>query len=342
MTNRLELNWKLDGFVDEQRYYCSETHINPENLPEPVSILAGNIRTHIDNTERDVGKTYHVRVSAIKNGIEKISDEKSILFGEAWTPQSLANPAKLWLSSESVVKDSSDRISQANDLSSSGGNATQLTNSLKPVLLDNKVHFDGADDYMNLATLNLFQNIGCGWVFAVVSKNTLDTSDIERPVIAYSNNSNSFRFGLTMGNTSSGNRNKITLGGRRLDSDSYDGVDSSFQVVSNRDYIVCGIIDYANRKIDLYIDGLLNVSKTNAFTGSGNTSNTASTRARLAGGTGAVTITAGDVSLSSIILNNQTLSTEDRQKLEGWAAHKYGLTANLPSDHPYKTLVPTL
>ena len=35
MTNRLELNWELDGVVDEQRYYCSETPIDPLNLPVP-------------------------------------------------------------------------------------------------------------------------------------------------------------------------------------------------------------------------------------------------------------------------------------------------------------------
>jgi len=34
------------------------------------------------------------------------------------------------------------------------------------------------------------------------------------------------------------------------------------------------------------------------------------------------------------------LSESDRQKLEGYLAHKWGLTANLPSDHPYKTVAP--
>jgi hypothetical protein len=36
-----------------------------------------------------------------------------------------------------------------------------------------------------------------------------------------------------------------------------------------------------------------------------------------------------------------TPSTTDRQKLEGYLAHKWGLTANLPNDHPYKTVGPT-
>jgi hypothetical protein len=37
-----------------------------------------------------------------------------------------------------------------------------------------------------------------------------------------------------------------------------------------------------------------------------------------------------------------TPSTTDRQKLEGYLAHKWGLTANLPNDHPYKTAAPTV
>ena len=74
MTNRLELNWSLDGFVDEQRYYCSETPIDSENLPVPKVILDGEARSYID-TDVEVGKTYYVRVGSVKNNVEKLSDE---------------------------------------------------------------------------------------------------------------------------------------------------------------------------------------------------------------------------------------------------------------------------
>ena len=77
MTNRLELNWKVDGFVDEQRYYCSETPIDSENLPVPKVILDGEARSYID-TDVEVGKTYYVRVGSVKNGVEKISEEQSV------------------------------------------------------------------------------------------------------------------------------------------------------------------------------------------------------------------------------------------------------------------------
>ena len=85
MTNRLEINWKLDGVVDEQRYYCSETPIDLENLPVPKAIIAGDARTYTD-TVIDVGKTYYVAVGSVRGGIEKVSQELEIFVGgeEHW------------------------------------------------------------------------------------------------------------------------------------------------------------------------------------------------------------------------------------------------------------------
>lgn len=73
----INLRWKLDGFVDEQRYYCSETPIDLENLPVPKAILAGDALSYID-TDIAVGSTYYILLSAVRNNIEKISDEFSV------------------------------------------------------------------------------------------------------------------------------------------------------------------------------------------------------------------------------------------------------------------------
>ena len=85
MTNRLELNWKLDGFVDDQRYYCSETPIDVNNLPVQKAIIAGDVRTYSD-TAIEVGKTYYVAVSSVKGSIEKVSQVIEISTGgdEHW------------------------------------------------------------------------------------------------------------------------------------------------------------------------------------------------------------------------------------------------------------------
>ena len=80
MTNRLELNWKLDDLVDEQRYYCSETPIDVNNLPVQKAIIAGGVRTYSD-TAIEVGKTYYVAVSSVKGSIEKVSQVIEISTG---------------------------------------------------------------------------------------------------------------------------------------------------------------------------------------------------------------------------------------------------------------------
>ena len=73
MTNRLELNWKVDGFVDEQRYYCSETPIDSENLPVPKAVLAENIRAYTDFSITE-GATYYICIGSVKNAVEKLSE----------------------------------------------------------------------------------------------------------------------------------------------------------------------------------------------------------------------------------------------------------------------------
>ena len=47
----------------------------------------------------------------------------------------------------------------------------------------------------------------------------------------------------------------------------------------------------------------------------------------------------GDI--AEIIAYNGSLSDTERQKIEGYLAHKYGLQSQLPSGHPYKTTAPT-
>jgi hypothetical protein len=45
--------------------------------------------------------------------------------------------------------------------------------------------------------------------------------------------------------------------------------------------------------------------------------------------------------IGEIIFLTSEISVSNRQKLEGYLARKWGLTANLPSDHPYKLVGPT-
>ncbi len=45
--------------------------------------------------------------------------------------------------------------------------------------------------------------------------------------------------------------------------------------------------------------------------------------------------------IAELLIISGAVSTLNRQKIEGYLAHKWGLTANLPAGHPYKTVGPT-
>jgi len=46
--------------------------------------------------------------------------------------------------------------------------------------------------------------------------------------------------------------------------------------------------------------------------------------------------------LAEVIVLTTPPNTDTRQRIEGYLAHKWGLTANLPADHPYKTNPPLI
>jgi len=46
-------------------------------------------------------------------------------------------------------------------------------------------------------------------------------------------------------------------------------------------------------------------------------------------------------SISEVVMIAQLPTASDRQRLEGYLAHKWGLQGSLPADHPYKTVAPT-
>ncbi|WP_414659188.1 family 16 glycoside hydrolase [Acinetobacter courvalinii] len=77
MTNRIEVNWKVDGFIDEQRYYRSLTTMDVNSMPPPKATIPAGVATYSD-TDIVTGQTYFIRVSSVKGLVEKISNEVQI------------------------------------------------------------------------------------------------------------------------------------------------------------------------------------------------------------------------------------------------------------------------
>lgn len=129
--------------------------------------------------------------------------------------------------------------------------------------------------------------------------------------------------------------NAIYAGGRRLDSDGWDGAadNSNF---SNSWAVIVAVIDYANARLDLSINGT--VTTDSPFQTAGMSSNTQSLNFVIghsgAGASGAY----GDYAELGAIRGALTLS--DREKLEGYLSWQWGLEGDLPGGHPYKLSPP--
>lgn len=312
---------------------------------QPVAIATGLTSKEYSDFTGIKGKYYLYSVGAVKNEIEKVSDEVEILAGVAWTPQHLVNLPSFWVDSENVIKDSSNRVSQLTDISGNNMNFTQSSNTQKPTLVDGVIRFDGVDDFLpsNSSALSVMRAVGSAFVFAVFSKRVLDTSDVDRSIFTVSTNANLSRLAIFAGLGGENRRNKICFIVRQADTGSSVIIDSGFDMQADTDYIVFGEVDYINRRASLFVNGVEIETKTGVFSGSAQSANTNSSNIRI-GANNVITPAAfAQSDISCIILRNSKLAlTDDRQKLEGWAAHKYGLTDNLPLDHPYKTLTPYL
>jgi len=298
----------------------------------PVAIATELTSKSYSDTTAIKGITYLYSVGAVKNGIEKVSDEISRLAGEAWTPTNLSSQPKVYLLSDNVVVDSSNRVSQLNDISGNNNNFTQSSDTLKPIYIDGVIRFDGVDDRLSSANLNLFKNISDAWIFTVYKKRGLTTSSIGHSLFyADVDGTNINRFFLIAKRASTG---LTSFAARTLLTDTTSVISSP----TIRDGTT--MMAYAQAR---YSTGTTKL-RTNAIddaTGTITASLTSNVTASAINiGYGKVD-GAGDVDVSAIILGTGSVPSSDEiKKLEGWAAHKYELTANLPSDHPYKTNPP--
>lgn len=339
MTDRFEYAWQLDGLVSEQRCYLSENPIDTNAPPAPVAILMNSDRTHIEDG-LTLGKYYYTRISAYKNGVEKFSDEKKVFFGKTWTPDN--STAKIFLSSDDLI---AGTVSAWRDRKTSV-DFTQTSNTKKPIVVDvgeqKAVRYDGIDDLLsttNSAITSLMQNVSNAWIFVVYKQDGVysDANLNYRDIFRFSTSSTSSLFAL-FASTPTQNY-KPTVGARRLASNAAQFCSATSGSSVDSVKMVLGSSDYINQNFKIHVNAVNENTLTTSF-GSGTTANDVAS-CTIGGYLGTANETfKGDI--YAIVMGNTALSLAEQQKLEGWAAHKYGLTDNLPVNHPYKTLIPTM
>ncbi|RKG50796.1 hypothetical protein D7V68_02505 [Acinetobacter cumulans] len=159
----LQIEWDFQS-VENCRYYCSETEIDPLNLPAPKAVLAGDVRTYTD-ISIEAGKTYYVRLGSVRNNIEKLSGEVSVDTFDNPVLSLFKNSGKgFWFDfndMSSMYQDSagtipvsafSQLIGKVLDKSGNGNHAVQTYSVNSPVLNPNGAYFNGANN--SLRTIN--------------------------------------------------------------------------------------------------------------------------------------------------------------------------------------------
>ena len=96
--------------------------------------------------------------------------------------------------------------------------------------------------------------------------------------------------------------------------------------------------DYLHRTGELYLDGTQSGRRTDFHTG-GHTSTTDSAAAWM-GTTSNAAANPYSGKTAEVLFCGDALTDADRQRLEGYLAHKYGKTADLPAGHPYRNAPP--
>lgn len=249
-----------------------------------------------------------------------------------WTP-TLIDGCKLWVAADEITGLADGAaVSQWADLSGLGNHATQATGTAQPSYQTSEINslpvvrFDGAGDYLQLP--DLMSGMSAGTVL-IVFRLALDPP------------TNQFRTGHPLGDWGT---NAGVDGGSHLpylDGVIYDcwGTSARKTTVNPTPSMAVpslyGVLSAAN-------DWRSWLNGTQLFSTATNTVLfRADPKIGRALGTSGTAQYYFDGDVAEIVAYGSALSTGDRQSVEGYLAHKWGIAASLPAGHPYKAAPPT-
>ena len=252
--------------------------------------------------------------------------------GGSWDPSQLT-ALVAWYKADSLtgVTDG-DSVASLSDSSGTGNNLTVHDVNNTPVVRTNALNGLNIIEWRNAATplkntsSSVFQNVS-GISRAIVYRQP-DTASINVDAVSESGSSDErFFHQLTY-------VNQIRNRTKRRHLDSYNpSLGIAYGAASANTWYVQ--VDFADFSVPSGSGTLNGVSGGTLTLTSGNTAS-ASTAVFLGGLLG----TGYNVDVAESVYVNAAISTADRERLEGYLAHKWGLTANLPSSHPYKSSAP--
>lgn len=237
----------------------------------------------------------------------------------AFSPDDLAS-LSLWLdaSDSSTITTTGGGISTWADKSSAGNDATQSINAKRPVVISSAlnsldvVEFDGSDDVLDVPDIS---TVNSDYTIVGVLKIDLGGTDNQNGFGADPNQLQSLR--------------RVAVDTHRI----YTGAASLLGGTWADDVWIIRVdilesVDNASMRVD-------GTNETLSAT-------TFAQRTLEVPNIGASSIETAhfDGRFAEILVYTDSLSLSDTEKVEGYLAHKWGLTGNLPGGHPYKSVAP--
>jgi hypothetical protein len=284
------------------------------------------------NGTTDQRRTKAGTIPSLKHYMERDLGEFINLVGVGWTPANLTSTA-CWLDAADIntITLNVTTVSQWNDKSGNGRHATQAIGSNQPTYISSGMNslglidWDGSNDSMTISegTTPLHTLLSADNTYSMAWVVKPDTISGQEVLLYVPEGSWKFLVeiksdgGLFWGDTPSNYR-------------TYSG--GSFFVVNTGTFFT--LIKTGSGAGTAHVAGTLNTS----FTDQGGLGNTPALGAAFILGQYPNLFYNGK--MAEIIISNYSWDTSERQKVEGYLAHKWGLQANLPVDHPYKSSAP--
>lgn len=260
--------------------------------------------------------------SLIKNGVSFLDN--------SWTPARIATALWLDASDSSTITLNGSTVSQWSDKSGNNRHVSQATAANQPTYTAGGLNGKPVLTYTGTNFLiknndTFMQNVPAVSAFSVVTYTDYVTS---RRAVNITSTSGTGRL-ILLGTTSAAQ----SLA-RRLLTDAFS-TSSGAAVAANTPVIHGSQLDFVNNSNTVFVNGVAGSAA--SFTSGGGNSEDALTNIQM--GSSLTTQLFLGV-MAETVLVNDILSTENRQRLEGYLAWKWNLVANLPSDHPYKNSSP--
>jgi len=236
-----------------------------------------------------------------------------------WTPAELSLAAWWDTDDAATIDDTAGAVNQIDDKSGNANHATQ-SGSNRPTTGTRTIGGKNVFDYVGASS----QHLDFGSNIDMVDKSMwavlrIDSLAADFTVIGGGNKQNTILTNGDIRNWGSGTSWSPTN----------TMADSS--AVIDTDYFIGFISDSAAKQFS--VDGVLNVASAGTWIG------TTFNFYAIADNQFAH---AADGAIGEVVIVDGNLSTDDRQKMEGYLAWKWGLEGSLPGGHPYESAPPTV